>query len=81
MLLNGGVDPQTNMTIVPAATLANMTTARGIENGAPAGDVSIVGYGMGWYRMSYKGHDVSRGSLTSRTWNLLTRYLYAGRLA
>ncbi|KAI0664036.1 beta-lactamase/transpeptidase-like protein [Cubamyces menziesii] len=58
MLLNGGVDPQTKMTIVPASTFANMTTARGIENGAPAGDVSIVGYGMGWYRMSYKGHDV-----------------------
>ncbi|KAL1945494.1 hypothetical protein VTO73DRAFT_2345 [Trametes versicolor] len=56
-LLNGGVDPRTNITIVPASVLANMTTSRAIESGVPALDISIVGYGMGWFRQSYKGHD------------------------
>ncbi len=52
------MDPRTNTTIVPASVLANMTTSRAIESGVPAMDISIVGYGMGWFRQSYKGHDV-----------------------
>ena len=57
-LLNGGVDPITNRTIVPTSVLTHMTTARAIVHGEAAKDLSIVGYGMGWFRMSYKGHDV-----------------------
>ncbi|KAI0350602.1 beta-lactamase/transpeptidase-like protein [Trametes cingulata] len=57
-LLNAGVDPRTNTTIIPASIFANMTTARAIERGTPSPDVSITGYGMGWFRFAYKGHDV-----------------------
>ena len=57
-LLNKGVYPVTNDTIIPLAVFEEMTTARAIVGGVSAGPVSIVGYGMGWFRMSYKGHDV-----------------------
>ncbi|RPD57950.1 beta-lactamase/transpeptidase-like protein [Lentinus tigrinus ALCF2SS1-6] len=58
VLLNEGVDPSTNTTIIPLAAFAEMTAARTIVSGVPAGDLSIMGYGMGWFRMSYRGHDV-----------------------
>ncbi|KAI0669553.1 beta-lactamase/transpeptidase-like protein [Trametes maxima] len=58
MLLNNGVDPITGRAVLPASIITNMTAARVVQNGAPAGDVSIIGYGMGWFRMAYKGHDV-----------------------
>ncbi|KAI0645099.1 beta-lactamase/transpeptidase-like protein [Trametes meyenii] len=58
MLLNNGVDPVTRRVILPASILADMTTARVIQNGTPLGDVSIIGYGMGWFRMAYNGRDV-----------------------
>ena len=48
----------TNETVIPSALLEEMTTARAIVSGVSAGPVSIMGYGMGWFRMSYKGHDV-----------------------
>ncbi|KAH9855877.1 beta-lactamase/transpeptidase-like protein [Lenzites betulinus] len=64
-LLNGGIDPKTNATIVPASVLANMTAYRAIENTAVSYrdvvsslDVSAMGYGMGWFRMMYKECDV-----------------------
>ena len=59
MLLNRGVDPNTNQTIVPSAVFAEMTAAHSIMYGAPR-DVftSIGGYGMGWMRGSFQGHDV-----------------------
>ncbi|KAI0327940.1 beta-lactamase/transpeptidase-like protein [Cubamyces sp. BRFM 1775] len=74
-LLNGGVDPKTNDTIVPASTFTNMTAARAIESGVPAKDVSIVGYGMGWFRMSYKGHDVVWHSGAIPGFSLLVAFL------
>ncbi|KAI0629472.1 beta-lactamase/transpeptidase-like protein [Trametes polyzona] len=58
-LLNGGVDPATNVTIIPPSVLSNMTTARPIESSVlTQAHVSDMGYGMGWFRMLYKGHDV-----------------------
>ncbi len=35
-----------------------MITARAIVSGVAAGPLSIMGYGMGWFRVSYRGHDV-----------------------
>ncbi|KAI0695190.1 beta-lactamase/transpeptidase-like protein [Cerioporus squamosus] len=58
VLLNEGIDPTTNRTIIPSSAFTEMTTARAIVSGAPVGDLSIIGYGMGWFRMSYRGHDV-----------------------
>ncbi|RDX43399.1 beta-lactamase/transpeptidase-like protein [Lentinus brumalis] len=58
VLLNEGTDPTTNATIIPPAAFTEMTTARSIVSGVAVGDISIMGYGMGWFRMSYRGHDV-----------------------
>ncbi|KAH9935178.1 beta-lactamase/transpeptidase-like protein [Epithele typhae] len=58
MLLNGGVDPYTNQTVLPPSVLTEMMTARAIVSGEPQGPLGIMGYGMGWFRMAYRGHDV-----------------------
>ncbi|KAI0752773.1 beta-lactamase/transpeptidase-like protein [Daedaleopsis nitida] len=57
-LLNEGVDPVTNRTVVPPSVFIETTTAHTVVSGAAMGDLSIIGYGMGWFRMSYRGHDV-----------------------
>ncbi|KAI0774853.1 beta-lactamase/transpeptidase-like protein [Trametes elegans] len=60
-LLNRGVDPNTNTTIVPKSTFANMTATRPIQNDALAAgpeDPPVPSYGMGWFRLAHKGHDV-----------------------
>lgn len=59
MWLNTGVDPVTNQTIVP--DYADLTTARAIVYGNTTelgAAISITGYGVGWNRWSYLGHDV-----------------------
>ena len=60
-MLNRGVDPVTNRTIIPEAAYNETTTARVIQQGNVTTDttVSIIGYGMGWQRNSLFGHDVS----------------------
>ncbi len=59
MLLNNGVDPVTKATVVPELVLAEVTTAHTIVNPrAPSSELSISGYGMGWMRQSYRGHEV-----------------------
>ncbi len=60
-ILNGGVDPVTNKTIIPPSAFAETTTARVIQAGNVTEDksVSIIGYGLGWQRNSFMGHDVS----------------------
>nr|VWP00380.1 Enterotoxin-like protein [Ganoderma boninense] len=58
LLLNEGVDPLTNARIIPVSVFQEMTTARAIVSGVAADPLSIMGYGMGWFRMSYRGHDV-----------------------
>ncbi|GBE87232.1 beta-lactamase/transpeptidase-like protein [Sparassis crispa] len=60
-LLNEGVDPVTNRTIVPLATFNAMTTAYAVSRGVSdvsIPELSIEGYGMGWFRESYEGHDI-----------------------
>lgn len=59
MLLNSGVDPHTNKTILPGMTFNETVTAHTIVDGrATIPQVSIVGYGMGWGIESYSGHNV-----------------------
>lgn len=60
MMLNEGVDPMTNATIIPKTVIQEITTASVILSGVgPNENTSITGYGMGWGRFSYKGYDVS----------------------
>ncbi|KAH9889349.1 beta-lactamase/transpeptidase-like protein [Cubamyces lactineus] len=79
-LLNGGVNPITNRTIVPASVLTDMTTARAIVHGEAEKDISVVGYGMGWFRMSYKGHDVVWHPGAIPGFSLLVAFLPADHL-
>ncbi|KAI0742270.1 beta-lactamase/transpeptidase-like protein [Daedaleopsis nitida] len=59
MLLNKGVDPHTNRTVVPRLTFDEMTTAHSVVDGSPPKpNRSIAGYGMGWMRLSVAGHDM-----------------------
>ncbi|KZT69404.1 beta-lactamase/transpeptidase-like protein [Daedalea quercina L-15889] len=59
VLLNGGVEPNSNTTIIPPSAFEEITTAHSIVTGKPATpEMSIVGYGLGWERSSYQGHDV-----------------------
>ena len=48
----------TNLTIIPVSVFQEMITARAIVSGVAGGPLSIMGYGMGWFRVSYRGHDV-----------------------
>lgn len=57
--MNGGVNPSTNKAIVPA--YGELTTAHNVIYGNTSTfgpTTSIVGSGLGWFRMSYEGHDV-----------------------
>ncbi|CAL1697760.1 unnamed protein product [Somion occarium] len=58
-LLHAGVNPDTNVTVIPKSAFDEVTTAHAIVSGkASVPYVSLSGYGMGWSRQSYKGHEV-----------------------
>lgn len=61
LLLNSGTHVDSNSTIISRTTFDAMTTAYRIVNGktAEGSTSSIVGYGMGWFRQSYSGREVS----------------------
>lgn len=60
-LLNFGVSPVNNQTIIPRSVFDEITTAHAITEGNPkSSDMSIEGYGLGWRRGSYLGKDVRR---------------------
>lgn len=59
VLLNAGVEPVSNTTIIPRSVFDEMTTAHSVVYGSsPAPDSSLIGYGMGWDRWSYRGHEI-----------------------
>ncbi|KAJ7104474.1 beta-lactamase/transpeptidase-like protein [Mycena belliarum] len=59
MLLNGGVDGPTNTTIVPRATVDLATSAISVMlDKGPGPTFSIAGYGLGWIRVAYRGHEL-----------------------
>ncbi|KAF7328948.1 Beta-lactamase domain-containing protein [Mycena venus] len=58
MLLNSGVDGRTNDTILPATTFDLATSAISIASNKGSNLSSILGYGLGWVRQSYRGHEL-----------------------
>lgn len=61
MLLHNGVNPDTNVTIVPQSAIEETTTAHSLVTRkalVSAPYISFTGYGMGWERNSYKGHEL-----------------------
>ena len=59
LLLNSGVHFTTNATIIPKSTFDTATTAQIVdERRARYPELSVSGYGMGWGRHSYQGHEV-----------------------
>ncbi|EIN06834.1 beta-lactamase/transpeptidase-like protein [Punctularia strigosozonata HHB-11173 SS5] len=59
MLMNEGVDPDTNVVVIPKSAFAAATTASAIIDGyTKSNDLSIQGYGMGWLRHHYMGRDL-----------------------
>jgi hypothetical protein len=62
MILNGGVDPNSNVTIIPPAQFEVITAAHSIVIPDASAQISTEVYGLGWGRLSYLGHDVSASS-------------------
>ncbi|KAJ6482062.1 beta-lactamase/transpeptidase-like protein [Mycena vitilis] len=58
MLLNSGVDVQSNATIIPQTTFDLATSAISVESNQGTALFSIAGYGLGWARLSYRGHEL-----------------------
>ncbi|KAJ7691628.1 beta-lactamase/transpeptidase-like protein [Mycena rosella] len=58
VLLNGGVDARTNTTIIPRATFDLATSAISVAINKGNQIMSIAGYGLGWGRLSYRGHEL-----------------------
>ncbi|KAH9994421.1 hypothetical protein BJV77DRAFT_304874 [Russula vinacea] len=59
VFLNGGIDPATNVTIIPSAGFDAVTSAHSIVSPDTSAQSSTNVYGLGWGRLSYAGHDVS----------------------
>jgi hypothetical protein len=59
MIMNGGVDPDTNVTIIPSTEFDIITGAHSIVGPDASAQSSTLVYGLGWARLSYIGHDVS----------------------
>ncbi|KZV58956.1 hypothetical protein PENSPDRAFT_695599 [Peniophora sp. CONT] len=58
MLLHAGVDPESGETIIPKTAFEDVTTAHAVVDGKGTAEKSIEGYGMGWGRSSYHGHNI-----------------------
>lgn len=59
MMLNSGIDPVTNKTIIPRLAFEEVTTAHSLVDGRSSQPYfSLKGYCMGWGRKSYQGHEV-----------------------
>jgi CubicO group peptidase (beta-lactamase class C family) len=59
VFLNSGIDPATNVTIIPSAGFNAVTSAHSIADPGASAQFSTNVYGLGWGRLSYAGHDVS----------------------
>ncbi|GJE94211.1 beta-lactamase/transpeptidase-like protein [Phanerochaete sordida] len=58
-LLNAGLDPVTNKTIIPREAFDTMTASHSLAMTKPAASwFSVLTYGMGWKIMSYQGHNI-----------------------
>ncbi|KAI0042675.1 beta-lactamase/transpeptidase-like protein [Auriscalpium vulgare] len=58
-VLNGGVDPRSNFTVVPPSAFEKITTAHSVMIGGPTSHLyGFLGYGLGWMRSTSAGHDM-----------------------
>jgi hypothetical protein len=62
--MNKGVRPDTNGTVIPRSVFDAMTTATVVMEGKGSikydMTMSLMGYGMGWWRQTIAGHEVCR---------------------
>jgi len=59
VLIHSGVHPLFNRTVLPLNTFVTTTTTYAIVNGrGMMPGYSIEGYGLGWFRFSYNGHEI-----------------------
>ncbi|KAI0767877.1 beta-lactamase/transpeptidase-like protein [Irpex lacteus] len=70
-LLNEGVNPITNKTVLPPSVFAAMTSGYIVTNPRPQKHIpgplsSLTAYGLGWERTTYHGHEliIHGGSIT-----------------
>jgi hypothetical protein len=59
LIMHGGVDPQTNIQIIPNATVDLATTGHSIFSNEGNVFFSVMEYGLGWVRTAYRGREVS----------------------
>jgi len=53
-----------NQIVIPPSVYRNLTYSYSVFIDHPTDpEHSIAGYGMGWFRSSYRGHDVRAGDL------------------
>ncbi|EIN12842.1 beta-lactamase/transpeptidase-like protein [Punctularia strigosozonata HHB-11173 SS5] len=69
MLLREGLGPSANVTVIPQDIFEDLTTAYVVINGRGSVTRSIQGYGLGWTRFSYRGHDVLQHAGNLRAFN------------
>ncbi|OCH90090.1 beta-lactamase/transpeptidase-like protein [Obba rivulosa] len=75
-LVNGGINPWINEMVIPNFVIEETTTAGAIMEGrAPAPELSLQGYGMGWMRSTYRGHEVVTHDGGIMGFNTLLGYL------
>ncbi|KAF7348707.1 Beta-lactamase domain-containing protein [Mycena venus] len=58
LILNGGVNLETNATIIPKYTFDLVTTGHSIVTAQGDGFFSPTLYGLGWVRQAYRGHEL-----------------------
>ncbi|KAF7350120.1 Beta-lactamase domain-containing protein [Mycena venus] len=58
LIMNGGVDPQTSIQIIPNATVNLATTGHSIFSNEGNVFFSVMEYGLGWVRTAYRGHEL-----------------------
>lgn len=57
--MNGGINPDTNVTIIPSTQFDVITSAHSIVSPNVSAESSTNLYGLGWFRATLLGHDVS----------------------
>ncbi|KAJ7803451.1 beta-lactamase/transpeptidase-like protein [Mycena olivaceomarginata] len=58
LIMNGGADPQTNIQIIPDATVNLATAGHSIYSNEGNEFFSVMEYGLGWVRTAYRGHEL-----------------------
>ncbi|OCH90091.1 beta-lactamase/transpeptidase-like protein [Obba rivulosa] len=75
-LINDGVNPWTDTSVIPKSVVQETTTSSTILIGrALAPWVSLEGYGMGWARWTYRGHELVGHDGGIMGFNALVLYL------